>query len=238
MLRRTIPLALAFQGQPGNLLVKQNFLKRSQVAAFPLFGILDEMGGLQVQLELLLGGLVETVGHLVEGFELKGAAPASRVQTTAGALTRFLGREDELRRLERLLEKAAAGEGQVVGVAGEAGVGKSRLVWEFTRSTRAQAWLLMEAPAVAYAKATPYAPITAMRLELGRIVQCQRGFEIGLDHIFRRRQDIGNEVIAELDLRVEWAADLQLSQRVGAGRDHGDESDHKQQTEANDRGGN
>ena len=98
----------------------------------------------------------------VEVFELKGAAPASRVQSTAGALTRFLGREDELRSLERLLEHAAGGEGQVVGVAGEAGIGKSRLVWEFTRSTRAQAWLLMEATAVAFAKATPYAPITAM----------------------------------------------------------------------------
>ena len=84
----------------------------------------------------------------VEVFELKGAAPASRVQSTAGALTRFLGREDELRSLERLLEHAAGGEGQVVGVAGEAGIGKSRLVWEFTRSTRAQAWLLMEATAL------------------------------------------------------------------------------------------
>src|SRR6185503_3917512 len=80
----------------------------------------------------------------VEVFELKGAAPASRVQASGAALTRFLGREDELRSLERRLEKAGQGEGQVVGLAGEAGVGKSRLVWEFTRSTRAQAWLLME----------------------------------------------------------------------------------------------
>jgi predicted ATPase/class 3 adenylate cyclase len=98
----------------------------------------------------------------IEIFELKGAAPASRAQTAAGGLTRFLGREDELRTLDRLLELAASGEGQVAGLAGEAGVGKSRLVWEFTRSSRTQAWLLMEAPAVAYSKATPYAPITAM----------------------------------------------------------------------------
>jgi len=109
-------------------------------------------------------GLVPVKGlkQPVEVFELTGAPPASRVQSAGGALTRFLGREDELRGLERLLEKAGQGEGQVIGLAGEAGVGKSRLVWEFTRSTRTQAWLLMEAPAVAYSKTTPYAPITAM----------------------------------------------------------------------------
>jgi class 3 adenylate cyclase/tetratricopeptide (TPR) repeat protein len=98
----------------------------------------------------------------VEVFELTGAATATRVHTGVGALTRFLGRDDELRALDRLLERAAAGQGQVVDVVGEAGVGKSRLVWEFTRSTRAQAWLRLEAPGVAYAKATPYAPVTEM----------------------------------------------------------------------------
>jgi len=86
-------------------------------------------------------GLVPVKGlkQPVEVFELTGAPPASRVQSAGGALTRFLGREDELRGLERLLEKAGQGEGQVIGLAGEAGVGKSRLVWEFTRSTRTQA---------------------------------------------------------------------------------------------------
>jgi class 3 adenylate cyclase/tetratricopeptide (TPR) repeat protein len=98
----------------------------------------------------------------IDVFELKGAAPASRVHSATGTLTRFLGREDELRTLERLLEKAGEGHGQVVGLVGEAGVGKSRLVWEFTGSSRTQGWLLMQAPAVAYSKATPYAPITSM----------------------------------------------------------------------------
>ena len=105
---------------------------------------------------------VKGLKQSIEVFELKGAAPASRVHNATGTLTRFLGREDELRSLERLLEKAAEGQGQVVGLAGEAGVGKTRLVWEFTRSTRTQAWLLMQAPAVAYSKSTPYAPITSM----------------------------------------------------------------------------
>src|SRR2546428_14092298 len=83
----------------------------------------------------------------VEVFELKGAAPASRVQTTAGALTRFLGREDELRRLERLLGKAAAGEGPVVGGAGEAGAGKSRPGGGVPRPSRGQGGPPAQAPA-------------------------------------------------------------------------------------------
>jgi predicted ATPase/class 3 adenylate cyclase len=132
----------------------------------------------------------------VEVFELKGAAPASRVQTAAGALTRFLGREEELRRLERVLERAATGEGQVVGVAGEAGVGKSRLLWEFTRSSRAQAWLLMEAPAVAYAKATPYAPITALLTGYFQVEST--------DDAPRIRAKVRSKVL-ELDPGMHWA---------------------------------
>jgi class 3 adenylate cyclase/tetratricopeptide (TPR) repeat protein len=98
----------------------------------------------------------------VEVFELRGATPASRLQAAPAALTRFLGREPELVRLEGLLERARGGRGQAVGVAGEAGVGKSRLMWEFTRSSRTEGWLLLELPSVSYTKPTPYAPVTTM----------------------------------------------------------------------------
>ena len=46
----------------------------------------------------------------------------------------FVGRQRELALLQGLLEHAAAGRGQLVSVAGEPGIGKSRLVREFTRS--------------------------------------------------------------------------------------------------------
>ncbi|MGH6913329.1 MAG: AAA family ATPase, partial [Geminicoccales bacterium] len=45
-------------------------------------------------------------------------------------LTPLLGREGELRRLLRAWRLAAAGEGQVVLLSGEAGIGKSRIVRE------------------------------------------------------------------------------------------------------------
>lgn len=48
--------------------------------------------------------------------------------------TAFTGRDHELATLHSILDKAVAGSGQFVTVVGEAGVGKSRLVYEFRRS--------------------------------------------------------------------------------------------------------
>ncbi len=94
-------------------------------------------------------------------YELTGIVPArSRLQASAASgLTRFVGRERELQQLAQALERAAVGHGQVVAVVGEAGVGKSRLVWEFTRSHHTHGWLILEGGSVSYGKATPYLPV-------------------------------------------------------------------------------
>ena len=44
-------------------------------------------------------------------------------------------------------------------VVGEAGVGKSRLVYEFVHAHQTQGWLVLESAAVSYGKATPYFPV-------------------------------------------------------------------------------
>jgi class 3 adenylate cyclase/tetratricopeptide (TPR) repeat protein len=94
-------------------------------------------------------------------YELTGTVPTrSRLQASAArGLTRFVGRDSELQQLTQALERAAAGHGQAVAVLGEAGVGKSRLVWEFTRSHRTHGWLVLESGSVSYGKATPYLPV-------------------------------------------------------------------------------
>src|SRR5262249_30866493 len=51
------------------------------------------------------------------------------------------------------------GQGQLVALLGEAGVGKSRLVYEFMHSHRIQSWLVLESASVSYGKATPYFPV-------------------------------------------------------------------------------
>jgi class 3 adenylate cyclase/tetratricopeptide (TPR) repeat protein len=97
----------------------------------------------------------------VEVFELVGAsALRGRFQArVAGGLTRFVGRETELAALVQALERAGAGHGQVVAVVGEAGVGKSRLVYECVHSHHFQGWRVLESASVSYGKATPYFPV-------------------------------------------------------------------------------
>ena len=70
-----------------------------------------------------------------------------------------MGRDAEVEHLRRVLDQAGAGHGQVVAIVGEAGVGKSRLVYEFTHSHRVQEWLILEAASVSYGKATSYLPV-------------------------------------------------------------------------------
>src|SRR5207253_8428264 len=97
----------------------------------------------------------------VEVYEVKSAGPVrSRFQAAAArGLTRFLGRDAEVEHLRRVLGQAGAGRGQVVAIVGEAGVGKSRLTYEFTHSHRVQDWLILEASSVSYGKATSYLPV-------------------------------------------------------------------------------
>jgi class 3 adenylate cyclase/tetratricopeptide (TPR) repeat protein len=97
----------------------------------------------------------------VEAYELIGAGQArTRFQAAATrGLTRFVGRDAEVDQLHRALERAAAGRGQVVAIVGEAGVGKSRLFYEFTHSHRVQGWLIVESGSVSYGKATTYLPV-------------------------------------------------------------------------------
>jgi class 3 adenylate cyclase/tetratricopeptide (TPR) repeat protein len=97
----------------------------------------------------------------VEVFELVGASALRRRLQAAAArgLTRFVGRQTELAALQQALERAGDGHGQVVALVGEAGVGKSRLIYEFVHSPQMQDWRVLESASVSYGKATPYFPV-------------------------------------------------------------------------------
>jgi class 3 adenylate cyclase/tetratricopeptide (TPR) repeat protein len=104
---------------------------------------------------------VKGLANPVQIYEVMGAGAArTRLQAAAGrGLTHFVGRENELEALSQALARTAAGRGQVIGIVGEPGVGKSRLVWEVTHSHRVQGWLVLQACSVPYGKATSYLPI-------------------------------------------------------------------------------
>ena len=97
----------------------------------------------------------------VEVFELVGATTLRRRLQAAVArgLSPFVGRQPEVEALQQALSRAEAGQGQVVALLGEPGVGKSRLVYEFLHAHRTQGWLLLESSSVSYGKATAYLPV-------------------------------------------------------------------------------
>ena len=105
--------------------------------------------------------VVKGVPDPVEVHALTGAS-AHRTRLHAAAargLTRFVGRDAEVEQIRRALALAHDGHGQLVAIVGEPGVGKSRLVYEFTHSHRAQSWLILEAGSVSYGKATSCLPV-------------------------------------------------------------------------------
>src|SRR5262245_49895934 len=94
-------------------------------------------------------------------FELEGVG---RVRTRldvsrARGFSKFVGRQSEMAALEAALEKAIAGNTQVVGVVAEPGTGKSRLCYEFAERCRAREIPVYEAHGVAHGKAVPLLPV-------------------------------------------------------------------------------
>jgi len=73
------------------------------------------------------GGL-GTEAYLVVGLK---ARPSPLQMRSQRPLSQFVGRARELATLDDLLEQATGGRGQVAGLVGEPGVGKSRLLYEF-----------------------------------------------------------------------------------------------------------
>jgi class 3 adenylate cyclase/tetratricopeptide (TPR) repeat protein len=114
-----------------------------------------------VQVKALGAMPVRGLRDPVEVYEVTGAGMVrSRLQAAAArGLTRFVGRQHELETLQQALAQAQAGHGQVVALVGEAGVGKSRLVYEVVHSHRTQGWLVLESASVSYGKASPYVPV-------------------------------------------------------------------------------
>ena len=86
-------------------------------------------------------------------------APASDVFRSGRRLTSLIGRSDQFAALEPSSLHTLKGDGRVVGVVGEAGIGKSRLCFEFTENCRRQGIRVYEGRVLAHARATPFQPV-------------------------------------------------------------------------------
>jgi predicted ATPase/class 3 adenylate cyclase len=124
----------------------------------------------------LIAPFIET--EALDAVSIKGKAQTlipyrvtgeSAVQTRFEAakiqgLTAFTGREHELSTLYSCLEKTLAGKGQFVTVLGEAGLGKSRLTYEFRHSLNRSAITVVQGRCQSYGISIPYFPhINALR---------------------------------------------------------------------------
>ncbi len=104
---------------------------------------------------------VKGVAEPLRVFELEGAGTLRtrlEVARTRG-FSRFVGRGDEMAALDTALERALAGDGQVVGIVAEPGVGKSRLCLEFIERCRARGLPVDQAHCVAHGKRIPFLPL-------------------------------------------------------------------------------
>src|SRR5215471_16497569 len=125
--------------------------------------------------------VVKGVSEPIEVFEVTGLGPLrSHFQRTElRGLTKFVGRQREMDALKHAAEQAQTGQGQIVAVMANPGVGKSRLFYEF-KATSQSGWTVLEAFSVSYGKASPYLPV----LEL-----LSAYFEISHDDDDRKRRE-------------------------------------------------
>ncbi|MCA0302561.1 MAG: AAA family ATPase [Proteobacteria bacterium] len=137
----------------------------------------------------------------MEIFQLTGLRRGAMSQrfSSESTRTRFLGRDREIELLKRALERASDGDGCAVGIVADAGVGKSRLCFEFAEHCRTQGVRVLEARALAHSRATPFEPV----IDVVKAV-----FEISADDTPAEARDKIADLCSRLD--PELSADLPL----------------------------
>ncbi len=143
-------------------------------------------------------------------FEIKGASRPVGVSELVGVgsarsrldlsrrrgFSRFIGRDEEMAALAVALERAAAGEGAVVGISAEAGVGKSRLTHEFCERCRANGMEVFEAQAQPHGKSIPFMPVLQM-------LRAYFGIADGEPERLTREKIAGRALLLDPDLAEE-----------------------------------
>ncbi|MEO6840391.1 MAG: adenylate/guanylate cyclase domain-containing protein [Bradyrhizobium sp.] len=123
----------------------------------------DTYIGAKQFVEVLSLGLqtIRGIAAPIEVFKLTGLlnAPASDVFRSGRRLSSLIGRSEQFAALELELANTAGGDGRVVAVVGDAGIGKSRLCFEFAEECRRQGIRVYEGRVLSHAQATPFQPV-------------------------------------------------------------------------------
>jgi class 3 adenylate cyclase/tetratricopeptide (TPR) repeat protein len=104
--------------------------------------------------------VVKGLSEPVAAYRIVGRRRRTRLEVRAErGLTRLVGRRRELDMLRDQFQHARAGRGQVVGIIGDAGIGKSRLLWEFRAALADERVVMLAAECLPEGRTRPYAPI-------------------------------------------------------------------------------
>jgi class 3 adenylate cyclase/tetratricopeptide (TPR) repeat protein len=132
----------------------------------------------------------------------------------------LVGRERELASLESALDEAAEGRGLMVALAGEPGIGKSRLALEVRRAAEANGFTSAWTSSRSYASAFPYhlvrqlVPQLLDRKQGSTTEDCLRAAEVGADDgKVERWAAVLDDVLGEAETDDQQLADLSPSGR-------------------------
>ena len=176
---------------------------------------------------------IKGVSEATNVYEVAGVGPRrTRLQRSAGrGLTKFVGRQREMDAMKHAAEQAKAGRGQIVAAMAEAGVGKSRLIFEF-KATSAAGWLVLEAFSVSHGKASSYLPVIdllngyfkitsdddarARRVKVnGTVLTLDRALEDILPYLFGLLGIVeGEDPLAQMDGQVKKRRTLDAMKRL------------------------
>jgi class 3 adenylate cyclase/tetratricopeptide (TPR) repeat protein len=141
---------------------------------------------------------------------IKASEVTTRIEAAAvKGLTKFVGRENTMATLMETYARAQSGSGQVVGIVGEAGVGKSRLLLEFKNALPPGKFAYLEGRCLHYGGSMAYLPILdILRSYLGikegdREYLVKKSIVEKLVHLDNRVKDILPPLHELLSLKVE-----------------------------------
>ena len=162
----------------------------------------------------LVSGLfvVEECGaHQLKGIErplqlyraIRHTVARRRTRNTAvRALTPFVGREEEMGLLLSCWERAREGQGQLVLVMGEPGIGKSRLVEEFQVRIKDEPHLWVECAGEKFFQSTPFHAVTQI-LNQGLAWRGDESIDERIDQLERRLELAGLKLAEAVPLIAE-----------------------------------
>jgi len=120
-------------------------------------------------------------------------------------LTPFVGRERELELLLDGLERSRAGRGQAFSIVAEAGVGKSRLLYEFRKAVANEDVTFLEGRCLSYSRGAAYHPVIDILKANFDILEGDGDFEIR-EKVKKGLKILGADEVSTLPYLLELLA--------------------------------